>query len=101
MRHLIPAVLVSFLITCATSVSAAPLEEPNISIEQAINIAKQHTTTAKIDVKDSYITNAEWHPRSGLLSYWRIEWRNKKYVRGGDTYITVYADGKVEHTFGK
>jgi hypothetical protein len=100
MKHL-NALILTFFIIFATSVKAAPLEEPNIPIEQAINVAKQHLTMAKIDMKESYIAKAEWHPRSGLLSYWRIEWSNKKYVKGGDTYLTVYADGKVEHTFGK
>ena len=101
MRHLISTVLVTFLVIYAVSVEATPLEEPKIQIEQAINIAKQYATTSKLDVTDSYISKAEWHPRSGVLSYWRIEWRNKKYVKGSDTYITVYADGKVEHSFGK
>ncbi len=101
MRNLISVVLVTFLVISATPVGAMAFEEPLIPIEQAINKAKQYVTTAKIDVTESYITKAEWHPRSGLLSYWRIEWRNKKYVKGGDTYITVYADGKVEHAFGK
>jgi hypothetical protein len=58
-------------------------------------------TTEKIDVADSYIAKAEWHPRAGLLSYWLIEWRNKKYVKGGDILVTVYSDGKIKHILGK
>ena len=84
-----------------SSTVAASLEEPQIPIEQALIVAKQHVTSAKIDVTDSYVAKVEWHSRSGLLSYWRIEWRNKKYIKGGDICVTVYADGKVEHTFGK
>ena len=100
MRKLLATVLVTFLIIISSTV-AASFEEPQIPIEQALILAKQHITSAKIDVADSYIAKAEWHPRSGLLSYWRIEWRNKKYVKASETYITVYADGKVEHSFGK
>ncbi len=101
MRHFISAVVVTFLVVNAAFAGATSLEEPKIPIEQAINVAKQYVRAKKIDVADSYISRAEWHPRSGLVSYWRIDWHNMKYVKGGGTYITVYADEKVEHAFGK
>lgn len=100
MRSLTAAVLVTFL-SIASYTLAASFEEPKIPIEQALLLAKQHVATDIIDVADSSIVKAEWHPRSGLISYWLIEWRNKKYVKGGDILVTVYADGKVEHIFGK
>jgi hypothetical protein len=100
MRNLTAAVLATFLFIASSTV-AASFEEPTIPIEQALLLAKQHVATEKIDMTDSYIAKAEWHPRSGLLSYWLIEWRNKKFVKGGDILVTVYADGKAEHIFGK
>ena len=100
MRNLTAAILVAVLFI-ASSTSAASFEEPKIPSEQALLLAKQHVATEKIDVADSSIVKAEWHARSGLLSYWLIEWRNKKYVKGGDILVSVYADGKVEHILGK
>ncbi len=100
MRHLTAAALATILFISSSTV-AESFEEPKITIEQAIVLAKQHVTGEKIDVADSYIAKAEWHVRSGMLSYWLIEWRNKKYVKGGDILVTVYANGKIEHIFGK
>ena len=80
---------------------ASQLEVPAISIEQAILVAQRHISSERIDISDSYISKAEWNPRFGLISFWRIEWRNEKYTRGGDISVTIYADGKVEHVLGK
>jgi hypothetical protein len=80
---------------------ASEFEAPEIAIEEAITLAKRHVSSEKIDVSESYIALAKWHPKSGLLSYWRIEWKTKKPAKGGRTIVTVYADGKIEHGFGE
>jgi hypothetical protein len=92
-----------FMALCSSSIGAAntSLEAPEIPIGQALALAKHHVSAEKIDVAESYIASAEWHPRSGLVSFWRIEWRTKKAVKGGHTIVTVYADGKIEHGFGE
>ncbi len=100
MRKLAVAVFVTFFAIASSTVTVAS-EEPQISIEQALLLAKQHLTTAKIDVTDHYIAKAEWQVRFGVLSYWLIEWRTKRLVKGGQLYVKIYADGKIEHTFGE
>lgn len=84
---------------CAAQTS--DLEAPEIPMEQALALAKRHVLSEKIDVSESYIALAEWHPRSGLVSSWNIEWRTKKPVKGGRIIVIVYTDGKIEHGFGE
>jgi hypothetical protein len=79
----------------------AQLEAPAIPLEQALVLAKRHVTAENIEVSDMYIAKAEWNSRSGLIGFWRIEWKSKKPIKGGYTFVTVYADGRVEHAFGK
>jgi hypothetical protein len=87
------------LLSSVLAAGASQLEEPVIPIEQALMLAKRHVASKKIDISDSYLAKAEWQPRSGLISFWRIEWRTKKLVKGAQIFVTVYADGKIEHAF--
>jgi hypothetical protein len=100
-KRLLSFVLIALWCNSVVAAEASQLEVPATSIEQALVLAKQHVEAAKINVSDMYIAKAEWNPRFGLVSFWRIEWNTKKPIKGGYTIVTVYADGKVEHTFGK
>jgi hypothetical protein len=100
-KRLLYAFLIVLWCSGVLAADNSQLESPAISIEQALVVAKRHISSEQIDISDSYISNAEWNPRSGLISFWRIEWRSRKYTRGGGISVTVYADGKVEHVLGK
>ena len=80
---------------------ASHVEAPKIPIEQALALAKRYVSSEKIDVSESYIALAQWHPTSGSVSFWRIEWRTKKLIKGGHIVVTVYADGKIQQGFGE
>lgn len=89
------------LSTFAGAADTGALETPSISMEQAIAAAKQHVQVQNFDISKHYLASAEWHPRSGLISFWRIEWRMKQPVKGGQIFVTIDSKGKIEHSFGE
>jgi len=100
-KRVLSVVLILLWFTGVLAANASQIEAPTISIQQALDMANRHVTAEKLEVSEMYIAKAEWNPRSGLVSFWRIEWRTRKPVKGGHIFVKVYADGKVEHAFGE
>jgi len=50
-------------------------------------MAKRHAADKKIDISHRYIGKVEWNPRSGLMSFWRIEWRDAD--SDGESLLTM------------
>lgn len=95
------AILLSFWFTAAAAGDSAESSVPNIPVEQAIAVAKRHIKSEGLDVSRHYLASAEWIVRPSAPGIWRIEWRNKKLVKGGQVIVTIDASGKVQHGFGE
>lgn len=88
-------------LSSASPPTASELEFPTIAMEQAITLAKRHAASEKIDISESYLAAAQWHPPSALVGFWRIEWRPKKLMKGGQIIVLIYADGRITHGYGE
>lgn len=100
-KRLLVIVLVALWCNSIVATEANLLEVPTLSIEQVISIAKHHVETEKLDVSNHYLASVKWHPRFGLISCWRLEWRMNKLVKGGQIFVTIDANGNIEHGFGE
>lgn len=95
--------LIITLIFLNISLSVYSSENPEfqVKIEKAISLAREYVQSNKIDVSGHFIGSSEFNFRSGLDSFWRIEWRMKKLVKGGQIIVNVYENGKIDHAFGE
>ena len=100
-RNFSLVVLVTLLSNAVLATDTSQLEAPAIPIEQALVVAQRYVSSEHVDVSDKYIAGAEWNPRSGLISFWRVTWLSRKHTRGGSVEVKVYADGRMEHVLGK
>ncbi len=76
---------------------------PVISIEDAIAKAKQYVREKKLDTSQQYMDSVvlELNPGGDRGKYWRITWERNEFIKGGQTFINVYMDGSVTHTYGE
>lgn len=75
---------------------------PQYEIEKAIAMAKDYVKKNKIDVSQSFISSMTYGNQASYHVYgWRIEWQKKKDMKGGQTYIFILNDGRVEVGYGE
>jgi hypothetical protein len=68
-----------------------------LSIEKAIQMARNYTKIKNLKVKNAYIDNTSYHIRSGLLSFWKIEWKIRGFAKDNVITIKIYDDGRIKH----
>ncbi len=93
MRHIHFLALLLCIFLAAT---AGQAETPSVPMDEAISLVKHHIVEKKVDVSNRYIGRAEWHSRSGLMSFWRVEWWTADSGSERPLVMNVFADNKIE-----
>ena len=98
------ALLLPIYTTAYARVVAIPIETgiPEISYGASVSKAEQYLADQKINVTNHFLGSIDYNFRSGLPSFWRLEWRLKKaFVKGGQVIVIVPTQGKITLSFGE
>ena len=76
---------------------------PALTIEEAIDISKRCVVERDVHVVGSFIESArfERNPRGDRGPFWRITWAQSREIKGGQVFVTVFADRGCEVTYGE
>lgn len=100
-------ILPLLLFALAGSIDAAtPKNEPPIPIEQAIEKARDYVKSEKIDVSQKHISSAKFEQgveQPFWFIIWELDANRKTEVKtvGGQVFVKVYLDSKIEVTYGE
>jgi hypothetical protein len=88
------------------SKSIAPATDerrPEITVDQALDIARTHVGKHRIDVSKKYIDSVQFNlnPRGKKGEHWKITWESAEFTKGGQIFLFVYMDKSVEIGYGE
>jgi hypothetical protein len=74
-----------------------------LTIEEAIEIAKQCIIHRNVRVVGSFIESARFdrNHRGDREPVWRVTWAHSREIKGGQVFVTVLSDRTCEITFGE
>lgn len=74
---------------------------PEITIEQALDIAKNYISQHQIDVSDKYIDSIKLNPTppGDRGKFWQVSWELNTLTKGGQVYLDIFMDKSVERRF--
>ncbi len=91
----------------AAEPTKSKLQEPKLSIEDALSIARDYVLQHHILVSDSYIdsTRLDLNPRGDRGKFWLVTWLRNEYangvpIKGGQFFMRIYMDRTVEVFYG-
>ena len=78
-------------------------QKPDITIDEALIIARKYLETEKVDVSKSHISSAVFtiDRRRDPTMYWAIRWDRDVQVKGGYIIMHIYMDKSVKAFFGE
>jgi hypothetical protein len=76
---------------------------PVLTIEEAIDISKRCVLERNVRVVGSFIESAhfERNPRGDRGPFWRITWAHSREIKGGQVFVSVFADRACEVAYGE
>lgn len=74
-----------------------------LTIEEAIDIAKQCVLDRNVQVAGSFIESArlERNPRGDRGPYWLVTWAPSRQVKGGQVFVSVFQSRTCELAYGE
>ena len=75
---------------------------PEITLDEALDIAKTHVQKQQINVSDSYIDSVQLksNPQSEKGKYWEVTWQHR-FAKGGQVFLYIYMDKSVKVGYGE
>ncbi len=97
-------ILLTTLLFLSISVFAKKFDPPNINIEEAITIAKEHIAKKNSTMSEKYIIQKveflniynEYE-----AAHWNIRWERLPRTKGGWFEIKIYNNGNIESHYGE
>jgi hypothetical protein len=76
---------------------------PGLTIDEAINVAKGCILKNNVRVVGSFIESArlDRNSQGDRGPYWRVTWARAREVKGGQIFVTVFANRRCEITYGE
>lgn len=100
-RYLFTILLILMM---GSSVHARDEYSPDITIEQAIEKARQYAVKKDIDLTGKYVNKVEYHNNMRDKSkqpYWMVLWINRFVTKGGGVEVRLYENGSIEERYHK
>jgi hypothetical protein len=102
--------LLATFLACASISCAQAIDQPSsvfvrpvLSLELAIDLAKQTLLARNLNVSEHYLAaiHLESNTRGDRGAYWLITWQPTTSVKGGVIFVHVYMNRTTEVTFGE
>ncbi|MDB6026515.1 MAG: hypothetical protein JWM68_2738 [Verrucomicrobiales bacterium] len=103
MKNLIMCIAVAAVLVIGARLDAKVINVPKLTIEQAIKVARDYTTTEKIDVSHHFLAAIEYKNLHNEYEkpFWRLEWRMLAGTTNGQIIIVVDSNGIVSREKNK